>query len=143
VKPRSPLPRSICFRITRNCNANCCFCLAPPDGTTADLATLKHRVDWLLERGVKEIHLCGGEPTIHPALPDLLFHIHSRNAKSKLTTNGIELKEPVMAALRATGTQVKVSLHGDRAHHDRMVGRVAFNQTVHNLQRLLRAGVSA
>lgn len=140
---RSPFPHSVCFRITRHCNANCCFCLAPADGATADLATLKHRVDWLLERGVREIHLCGGEPTIHPALPDLLFHIHSRNAKTRITTNGIELTEVIVAALRATGTRVKVSLHGDRSHHNRIVGRPAFDQTVHNLQRLIRVGVKA
>ena len=143
MKLPSPLPRSVCFRITRHCNANCRFCLAPPKGEEADPATLKHRVDWLRERGVREIHVCGGEPTIHPALPELLFHIRSRGAKIKLTTNGIELTEPVLTALRATTTQVKVSLHGDRPHHDRMVGRPAFEQTVHNLQRLIRAGVSA
>lgn len=38
---------------------------------------------------------------------------------------------------------MKVSLHGDRPHHDRMVGRPAFDLTVNNLQRLIRAGVSA
>lgn len=140
---RSPFPHSVCFRITRHCNANCCFCLAPPDGAAADLATLKHRVEWLLERGVRGFHLCGGEPTTHPALSDLLFHIHSRKAKIKLTTNGIEINDQAFAAIRATGSRVKVSLHGDRAHHNRMVGAEGFDRTVCNLQRLLHAGVKA
>jgi MoaA/NifB/PqqE/SkfB family radical SAM enzyme len=43
--------------------------------------------------------------------------------------------------LRATDALVKVSLHGERAFHNRMVGCDAFDQTVGNLRRLIAAGV--
>src|SRR5205823_3380426 len=46
-----------------------------------------------------------------------------------------------LSALGTTRTQVKVSLHGDRAHHNRIVGRDAFDATTANLRRLLAAGV--
>jgi MoaA/NifB/PqqE/SkfB family radical SAM enzyme len=136
------LPPMICFRVTRHCNARCGFCLAPPDGVNTDAATLTHRIDWLLSRGVKTIHFCGGEPTIHPALPRLLAHVRTRGGKMRLTTNGISIPEVLLRALRATGTQVKVSLHGDRQRHDELVGRQAFDHTTRNLRRLVAAGVA-
>ncbi len=135
------LPRSICFRVTRYCNARCGFCLAPPDGAHPDADTLIHRVDWLLDHGVTTIHFCGGEPTIHPALRQLISHAHGRGGKTKLTTNGIAISDEVFAALRSAVTRVKVSLHGDREHHDRIVGRQAFDRTTRNLRRLAAAGI--
>jgi MoaA/NifB/PqqE/SkfB family radical SAM enzyme len=102
-----------------------------------------HRVDWLLSRGVRTIQFCGGEPTIHPALPQLLAHVHGRGGKTGLTTNAIALPDSFLPLLRASGTQVKVSLHGDHGHHDAMVGRAAFEQTTRNLRRLLAAGIPA
>jgi molybdenum cofactor biosynthesis enzyme MoaA len=137
------LPDTVCFRVTRRCNARCGFCLAPPDGAAADGATLGHRLDWLLSHGVKSIHFCGGEPTIHPALPDLLRQVRDCGGRNRITTNAIELSQPVLTALRATKTQVKVSLHGDRAYHNQMVGCDAFDRTVGNLRRLVASGVAA
>jgi MoaA/NifB/PqqE/SkfB family radical SAM enzyme len=131
----------ICFRVTRYCNARCSFCLAPPDGAHPAADTLTHRLDWLLSRGVKTIHFCGGEPTIHPALPQLLAHVHTRGGNMRLTTNAIAVSDTLLPVLRATGTQVKVSLHGDREHHDDIVGREAFDHTTRNLRRLVAAGV--
>ena len=131
------LPPMICFRVTRQCNARCGFCLAPPDGTHAASGALVERLDWLLARGVRTIHFCGGEPTIHPDLPQLIAHVQARGGKSKLTTNGIKVSDALLSVLRATRTQVKVSLHGDRAHHDEIVGRAAFDDTTRNLRRLV------
>ncbi|MGA9773042.1 MAG: radical SAM protein [Blastocatellia bacterium] len=131
----------ICFRVTRNCNASCGFCLAPPDGTHPAANTLAHRLDWLMSRGVKTIHFCGGEPTIHPALPQLIEHVRERGGKTKLTTNAIAISDALLKTLRTTGSQVKVSLHGDREHHNDIVGREAFDHTTRNISRLLAAGV--
>ncbi|GLI36807.1 radical SAM protein [Geobacter hydrogenophilus] len=135
------LPPAICFRVTRSCNARCGFCLAPPTGDHQPAEALMQRIDWLLSHGVKTIHFCGGEPTIHPALPQLLAHAHARGAKTKLTTNAITISDALLPLLRATGTQVKVSLHGDREHHNSIVDVDAFDHTTGNLSRLIAAGV--
>ena len=135
------LPPTLCFRVTRYCNARCGFCLAPPDGAHPDVGTLIRRLDWLLLRGVKTIHFCGGEPTIHPGLPVLLEHVQAQGGTMKLTTNGITLSDVLLTTLYATHTQVKVSLNGNREHHDAMVGRKAFEHTTRNLQRLIAAGI--
>jgi MoaA/NifB/PqqE/SkfB family radical SAM enzyme len=133
----------ICFRVTRFCNAHCGFCLAPPDGGPhPSVSTLKGRIDWLLARSVKTIHFCGGEPTIHHGLPELIAYVLAQGGKSKLTTNGIAVADSVIPVLRAAKTQVKISLHGDQAHHDEIVGRAAFNETTATINRLLSAGVT-
>ena len=135
------LPSTICFRVTRYCNARCSFCLAPPDGAHPDVGTLTRRLDWLLLHGVKTIHFCGGEPTIHPGLPTLLEHVDAIGGKIKLTTNGITMPDVLLTIFHATDTQVKVSLHGNREHHDAIVGRKAFEHTTRTLGRLVAAGI--
>lgn len=133
----------ICFRVTRFCNAKCGFCLAPPDGGIhPPVAQLMERIDWLFERGVKTIHFCGGEPTIHHDLPELIKYVRDRGRKSKLTTNGIAMPDQLIHALFAAKTQVKVSLHGPCEHHNEIVGRDAFDNTVSAIHRLILKGVS-
>jgi MoaA/NifB/PqqE/SkfB family radical SAM enzyme len=141
IAARLDLPESVCFRVTRYCNASCGFCLAPNNGVHPKAYVLTERIDWLLSRGVRTIHFCGGEPTIHPDLADLIDHVHHAGGKSRLTTNGIAIPEALISALRNRRTHVKVSLHGDREHHDKMVGRKAFDQATQNLRRLRAAGV--
>jgi MoaA/NifB/PqqE/SkfB family radical SAM enzyme len=135
------LPDRVCLRVTRNCNAHCRFCLAPPDGGHPDYDTLAQRIDWLLSRGVSIFHLCGGEPTIHPGLARLIEHIHARGGKARLTTNAIAIPDTLITVLRVAETEVKTSLHGDRSHHNNMVGVRSFDHTQRNIRRLVDAGV--
>ncbi|MDH7459712.1 radical SAM protein [Chitinophagaceae bacterium 26-R-25] len=136
------LPSMICFRVTRFCNARCGFCLAPPDGGVhPPVAILKERIDWLFANEVKTIHFCGGEPTIHHQLHELIEYVHLQHGKSKLTTNGIALPDRLVRALYTTKTQVKVSLHGPAAHHNEVVGCDAYDKTVTTIHRLIAAGI--
>lgn len=135
------LPSSVCFRVTRYCNAHCGFCLAPPDGIHPPAQVLLQRIDWLIVRGVRIVHFCGGEPTIHPALAQVIAYTRALGAAPKLTTNGISIGDQLLSTLVATRTPVKVSVHGDQARHDALVGRPAYDQTTGNLRRLLAAGI--
>src|SRR5947209_6723095 len=137
---RRELPDAICFRVTRFCNARCGFCLAPPDGAHPDTDTLIERLDWVLARGIRTIHFCGGEPTIHPAIAQLIEYVHSRGGKSRLTTNGIAVPDKLVSVLRERRTEVKVSLHGDAEHHNKIVRCEAFDKTTENLRRLVASG---
>jgi MoaA/NifB/PqqE/SkfB family radical SAM enzyme len=137
------LPRSVCFRVTRACNARCGFCLAPWDGNHPREEVLAQRLEWLLENGVRAVDFCGGEPTIHPALPRLIEQVHTRGARTRLTTNGLVLPPPLLETLKCCQTHVKVSLHGEREWHDRVVGLEAFDKATATLRRLCQAGVRA
>lgn len=61
--------------------------------------------------------------------------------KSLLTTNAIVIQDELISVLRMHHTRVKVSLHGDQSHHDKIVGCKAFSSTTGNLRRLLAAAV--
>ncbi len=136
------LPSTVCFRVTRYCNIRCGFCLAPPDGAHPTAETLRERLDWLFARGVTTIHFCGGEPTIHPALVQLIDWTARAGHGVKLTTNGVLLSGALLAALRRADAEVKVSLHGDRDFHERIVGRPVFDATTTHARRLVEAGVN-
>lgn len=136
------LPLKVCFRVTRFCNARCGFCLAPPDGGVHPaVARLKHYIDWLFERGVKSIHFCGGEPTIHHNLPQLIDYVYEKGGKPKLTTNGIAISDELISSLYNSKTQVKVSLHGPDEFHNAMVGRTVFDSTTASIKRLITSGI--
>ena len=99
------------------------------------------RIDWLLEQGVQTIHFCGGEPTIHPSLQELIQYVKDRGGKTNLTTNAIALPDGLSHILQLPQTRVKVSLHGHHEHHDRIVGVKAFDRTTAHLRELIAAGV--
>jgi MoaA/NifB/PqqE/SkfB family radical SAM enzyme len=135
------LPETVCFRVTRFCNASCGFCLAPPDGQHPSTEVLANRLTWLATNGVRVVHFCGGEPTIHPGIAQLIECVYVNEGKTRLTTNGIVLTEELLSVLSRYRTHVKVSLHGDREFHNRMVGRNAFDKTTQNIRRLTGAGI--
>ena len=59
----------------------------------------------------------------------------------RLTTNAITIRDHLIPVLRITDAEVKVSLHGDPSHHNKMVGLSAFERTTRNIHRLVDAGV--
>lgn len=135
------LPLVPCVLVTRRCNARCRFCFEPSGDYQPEVATILRRLDWLLANGAEGIHFCGGEPTLHPDLPKIVRHVRHQGASVRITTNGLVLSVDLLEELHDASATVKVSLHGDRLFHDRMVGVEGFSRTVLNLRRLLAAGV--
>lgn len=130
------LPASICFRVTRSCNARCVFCLAPPTGNDPDTATLIRRIDRLHDRQVRKLDFCGGEPTIRPDLPELIKHADGKGFGIRLTTNGITMHRELPKLLQRTRAKVRVSLHGDCDHHDQITGVPSFDRATETIRRL-------
>lgn len=56
----------------------------------------------LVEVGVEEIHLTGGEPTLHPQLPEIVQRLTEHGLKVKMTTNG-QTKAETIYKLAAAG----------------------------------------
>jgi MoaA/NifB/PqqE/SkfB family radical SAM enzyme len=139
----SKLPSMVCFRVTRFCNARCSFCLAPPDGGKHPAAALlQKRINWLMQNGVKTIHFCGGEPTIHHDLSKLINQVTMLGGKSKMTTNGILLPDDLVTVLRKAATDVKVSLHGNATQHNRITGKSSFDKTTSTIVRLVKEKIT-
>ena len=81
--------------ITRRCNNRCPYCdqpklgLSEANASERDMPAAQFTVllDDLARDGVEAVALGGGEPTLHPALPDLLTAVHRRDLRAGLTTN--------------------------------------------------------
>lgn len=93
--------------VTDDCNLTCGYCDEyAPGGPAVPLAELKARIDKLDDLGVLVYDFLGGEPLLHPDLPQILTHTKSKRGGSNVTTvitNGFFLTKPVIERLNDSG----------------------------------------
>ncbi|TMK65903.1 MAG: radical SAM protein [Actinobacteria bacterium] len=89
--------------VTRRCNLSCGYC-SEYDSVSdpVPLSDLKRRVDALHRLGAANITLLGGEPLMHPDLPELISYV-GRKSSSSVVTNGLLLRNGTVAALNEAG----------------------------------------
>ncbi len=134
--------------LTYACTNACPHCYNEPDRFA--MGSLS-RTDWfrvldkLAEIGVPHIILTGGEPTLHPALPDLIRYGDSLGLVMGMNTNGRKLaKESLTKQLANAGlNHVQVTLESCYPRvHDRMVATPgAFDETVRGIRQALGIGL--
>ncbi len=80
--------------MTTHCPSSCAFCFAghlkkssAPD--LIDGAQFRRVLDLVERSGGQEIRLVGGEPTLHPELPEFLEEASRRNLRVTVMTNGL------------------------------------------------------
>jgi MoaA/NifB/PqqE/SkfB family radical SAM enzyme len=92
------------------------------------------------ERGVRNVHFTGGEPTIHPRFVDVLKLAQKLGMRTSIGTIGTMLAQPGFAERAVPHlNEALFSLHGpDAACHDPLAGRVgSFAQVVRAIERCL------
>lgn len=78
------------YYVTYRCNATCSFCdIWERPSPLVDLADVTQNLDDLRRLGVRVIDFTGGEPLLHPQLPDLLALAKERGFLTTVTTNGL------------------------------------------------------
>jgi MoaA/NifB/PqqE/SkfB family radical SAM enzyme len=93
--------------ITRNCNLSCTYCNEYTTGAphlSADI--LLKRIDMLDALGVLIYDILGGEPLMHPALPQLVAYIKAKQQGANLATiisNGFLLTSDIISDLNVAG----------------------------------------
>jgi MoaA/NifB/PqqE/SkfB family radical SAM enzyme len=121
----------VVLHLTERCQLSCKHCLRAPASLPAELplALVEHVLDRAIElHRVAHVALTGGEPTLHPALPEVVDAIVGRGLTWHLVTNGGRLGALLAlldgsAARRAALTAVDLSLDGaDEATHDDLRG---------------------
>lgn len=89
--------------VTRRCNLSCGYCSEYDKvSEMIPLDVLKRRIDALHRLGVVNIALLGGEPLMHPELPEIVAY-GNRRAQVSITTNGFLLTESLIRRLNAVG----------------------------------------
>lgn len=119
------------LHLTYHCPERCTFCsedhrmrdYRPYPVTWARVATVLRTH---AARGVRAVHLTGGEPTIHPQFLDILRLCKKLGLRTSVGTIGTRLSQPDFAAeALPLLDEALFSIHGpDAATHDAVAGRV-------------------
>jgi cyclic pyranopterin phosphate synthase len=106
---------SIRVKLTTRCQWSCHFChmegnprsqlISGPDELLPALDALRDRL------GFREVHLTGGEPTLHPGVVELVDALTRRGYVTKLTTNGTSRLAAYLACAEAGLSEINVSMH--------------------------------
>ncbi len=125
------------------CNVRCRACYNVDRSTVKPLRQVLDEVDLALRlRRADAVTLLGGEPTLHPELPEIVRHVAGRGVTPQLLTNGLRFLAPdgeaYLRSLVEAGL-VRVLLHVDEGQRHVHPDPVA---TVHALfSRFEREGL--
>ena len=102
--------------VIRKCNLSCAYC-NEYDSTSnpVPLEDLKARARKLKELGAYSINLTGGEPTMHPELPELIRYCRHelKFLNTSMISNGFYLKKELIETLNEAGLQdMQISIDG-------------------------------
>jgi MoaA/NifB/PqqE/SkfB family radical SAM enzyme len=96
-------PIEVQLIVTRRCNLSCGYC-TEYDNVSAmiPLDSLKRRIDALHRLYAVNISLLGGEPLMHPQIPEIVAYA-DRRAQVSITTNGFLLTPELIQRLNEAG----------------------------------------
>jgi len=137
--------QSVDVYITSQCNRRCTYCFLPSDffssGQRMSAKAFADVVTWCLRHHVGEITFLGGEPSLHPAFPEMVALAHSQGLAVRVVTNGARrFRRLVESGLigRCNLNRVAVSLDTlDETLQDAFRGRGAWQDAMDTI-RLLR-----
>ncbi len=144
---RSQAPYKADLALHYACNNACSHCYNEPGRKTMPslpLAGWRRVLTKLYDIGVPYIIFTGGEPTLYPALVDLVSYAENLGQITGLNTNGRRLARAGFAAelLKAGLDHVQVTINSHRRDlHNRIVGAEAFDETVSGIQTCLETGL--
>jgi len=98
-QPRRPL--SLVIPVTHRCNLRCAMCFLPDDGVPDPPRQAVLRLIDSFDGGIV---FSGGEPTLHPDLPEFVDRAARQGKRTCIATNGLSLSdEKVVARLEDAG----------------------------------------
>jgi cyclic pyranopterin phosphate synthase len=121
-----PEPRALYVALTADCNYRCKGCrygrtFMP--GQTLSLPIVKGLLDDANAAGFERVRLYGGEPLLHPDLPEIVEHVSRLGIKTEMTTNGLLLRKKIDGLVPAGLRQISFGFYGLGEDYDRYVGR--------------------
>lgn len=118
-------PVFVKIKLLWDCNLKCKMCNHWRwRGNMLDRKILKKLIPELAQMGCQRVHLSGGEPTMHPHLPQVMKWIRKQGMKTTLTTNATLFTEDKVTNLVNAGLK-KVNISIDSpvpAIHDDIRG---------------------
>ena len=135
-------PLLLHYYITERCNGRCAFCeiWRGPAGPPARLADVAANLREAARLGVRFVDFTGGEPLLHPELPQMLRLAKSEKLRTTLTTNGL-LYPQRSAELAGLVDFLHFSLDAATAEaHDQLRGISVFAEVMKSIDRARQLG---
>ena len=114
-------PTRVELELTEQCNLYCKFCYNSQKPIISGMAN--KIIDRLVDEGVLEIILTGGEPMIHPRFNEILIKCCKVFQKVMVQTNGTYITKEHANLFKDNGVfGVNISLHGLEEIHESLTG---------------------
>lgn len=119
-------PHKITMAITAHCNLRCTGCRYGRDfmpGAQMPLEMAQGVIADARAAGIGTLRLYGGEPLLHPDLPQMVADSLSAGISTYVTTNGMLLEQKIDALFEAGLRSVTIGYYGTGAKYDAYVQR--------------------
>ncbi len=139
-------PVNVTWEITRHCNLHCTHCLSRDQLKLCDdelsYDECLRLIDDLIEAGVFQINIGGGEPFMRSDIWDILDYCHEREMVTCVSTNGSKIDQK--AAERLANMKfmyMQLSLDGATEEtNDAIRGKWTYQMAIKAIQNLYHAG---
>lgn len=134
------------LELTGRCQLACrhCYAGSSPAGTHGSMTSTDwgRVIDEAAEWGVRAVQFIGGEPTLHPALPELINHALSRALAVEVFTNLVHVSDQLWDTFAQPGVSLATSYYSDDPdQHASITGRSNYAWTRANIVEAVRRGI--
>ncbi|RCG29793.1 radical SAM protein [Sphaerisporangium album] len=134
------------WEITGKCQLTCghCYASSGPDATHGTMTTADWRrvITQTYQAGAKMGQFIGGEPTLHPDLPELISHALDTGMEVEVYTNLVHVSAANWQTFRLPGVRLATSYYSDQAEEHRSItGRSTLRNTTKNIARAVELGI--
>lgn len=128
------------FQITRRCNLLCdhCFIKANPYQSDLDVHVIDRLTEYLGRKGLMEVRLSGGEPTIHKDFIHVAENFTKNNIYVSVGTNGLWPKKVLEYFKSQKNIWLVVSIEGNEDTHN-AIRPNSYSTIIKNLTELRKA----
>ncbi len=124
LPPRQPSkPLTLLLLVNRGCNLRCVFCDLWDKPENMPLPKVLELLTEARQIGTRTLVLTGGEPLLHPQLPQIIAAARSQGMDVNLTSNGTLLDRHYDRLVQAGLQSISFSLDGLPETHDRLRGQ--------------------
>jgi len=134
------------LEITGKCQLSCSHCYAEsgPKGLHGVMTVEDWRrtIDDVAACGGRMVQFIGGEPTLHPAFPELVDHALRRSLEVEVFTNLVKVTPRLWQTFSREGVRVATSYYGS-GRHDEMTGvSGSHSRTLRNVAECVQRGIA-
>lgn len=134
------------LEITGKCQLECRHCYADsgPAGTHGSLTVEDwcRVIDQLADGGTRMVQFIGGEPTLHPKLPELVYYARRWGLLVEVFSNLVHVPGPLWAVFEQPGVSLATSYYSDDAdEHAAITRRPTYVRTRANIAEAIRRGI--